>query len=163
MVSGKWCVRRVQNRLRSGQTYHLPPTTYTPRTKQLARCSCHRPAVRSGHDLSCLRRRYVGTALQGVRRRGSDPVPDQLLDGGLRVRSAYLHRGPARLLVHNLKYRGIEACRPHPGRGDGRTDPSFGSTSIPIPRVTGGKLRHGIDPGRGPGGQVGPSDRRPPV
>ena len=76
---------------------------------------------------------------------GLRPVPDQLLDGGLRITSAYLHRGAARLLVHNLKYRGIEGA----GRilAEAMADlipPS--STLIPIPRVVWRELRHGIDP-----------------
>jgi predicted amidophosphoribosyltransferase len=76
---------------------------------------------------------------------GLRPVPDQLLDGGLRVTSAYLHRGPARLLVHNLKYRGIEGA----GRilAEAMADlipPS--ATLVPIPRVVWRELRHGIDP-----------------
>ena len=76
---------------------------------------------------------------------GLRPVPDQLLDGGLRIASAYLHWGAARLLVHNLKYRGIEAA----GRllAEAMADlipPS--ATLIPIPRVVWRELRHGIDP-----------------
>lgn len=76
---------------------------------------------------------------------GLRPVPDQLLDGGLRVTSAYLHGGAARLLVHNLKYRGIEGA----GRilAEAMADlipPS--TTLIPIPRVVWRELRHGIDP-----------------
>lgn len=59
--------------------------------------------------------------------------------------SAYLHRGPARLLVHNLKYRGIEEA----GRilAEAMADlipPS--ATLIPIPRVVWRELRHGINP-----------------
>lgn len=76
---------------------------------------------------------------------GLRPVPDQLLEGGLRITSAYLHRGAARLLVHNLKYRGIEGA----GRilAEAMADlipPS--STLIPISRVVWRELRHGIDP-----------------
>ena len=59
--------------------------------------------------------------------------------------SAYLHRGAARLLVHNLKYRGIEGA----GRilAEAMADlipPS--ATLVPIPRVVWRELRHGIDP-----------------
>jgi predicted amidophosphoribosyltransferase len=76
---------------------------------------------------------------------GLRPVPDQLLDGSLRITSAYLHRGAARLLVHNLKYRGIEGA----GRilAEAMADlipPS--ATLVPIPRIVWRELRHGIDP-----------------
>lgn len=73
------------------------------------------------------------------------PVPDQLLDGSLRVRSAYLHRGPARLLVHNLKYRGIESAGRLLAEAMAELIPSS-ATLIPIPRVVWRELRHGIDP-----------------
>jgi predicted amidophosphoribosyltransferase len=68
-----------------------------------------------------------------------------LLEGGLRITSAYLHRGAARLLVHNLKYRGIEGA----GRilAEAMADlipPS--ATLTPIPRVVWRGIRHGIDP-----------------
>jgi predicted amidophosphoribosyltransferase len=78
-------------------------------------------------------------------RDGLQPVPDQLLEGGLRITSAYLHRGPARLLVHNLKYRGVEgAGRILAEAMAGLIPPS--ATLIPIPRVVWRELRHGIDP-----------------
>jgi predicted amidophosphoribosyltransferase len=73
------------------------------------------------------------------------PVPDQLLAGGLRVRSAFLHRGPARSLVHNLKYRGIEPAGHLLAEAMSELIPP-GSTLIPIPRVVWREVRYGIDP-----------------
>jgi predicted amidophosphoribosyltransferase len=76
---------------------------------------------------------------------GLGPAPDQLLDGGLRITSAYLHRGAARLLVHNLKYRGIEGAGHILAEAMADLIPPS-STLIPIPRVVWRELRHGIDP-----------------
>ena len=73
------------------------------------------------------------------------PAPDQLLAGGLRVTSAYLHRGPARLLVHNLKYRGIEEAGWILAEAMADLIPPS-ATLVPIPRVIWRELRHGIDP-----------------
>ena len=73
------------------------------------------------------------------------PAPDQLLDGQLRVRSAFIHSGPARTLVHNLKYRGIEAAGRVLAEAMAGLVPAF-STLVPIPRVLWRSLRHGIDP-----------------
>jgi len=76
---------------------------------------------------------------------GLRSVPDQLLNGGIRVRSAFLHEGPARLLVHNLKYRGIEPA------GDFLAEAMAGlippaAVVVPVPRVVWRELRYGIDP-----------------
>jgi len=76
---------------------------------------------------------------------GLTPVPDQLLDGGLRVTSAYLHRGAARLLVHNLKYRGIEGAGRVLAEAMADLIPPA-ATLIPVRRVLWRQLRHGIDP-----------------
>ena len=76
---------------------------------------------------------------------GLRPVPDQLLEGGLRVTSAYLHRGSARLLVHNLKYRGIEGAGRILAEAMADLIPPA-ATLVPIPRVVWRELRHGIDP-----------------
>ena len=72
-------------------------------------------------------------------------APDRFLDGGLRIRSAYLHLGPARLLVHNLKYRGIAAAGQVLAQAMADLIPPA-STLIPVPRIAWRKLRHGIDP-----------------
>jgi predicted amidophosphoribosyltransferase len=73
------------------------------------------------------------------------PVPEQFLGGGLRITSAYLHRGPARLLVHNFKYQGIESAGWLLAEAMAELIPSA-SVLVPVPRVVWRKLRHGIDP-----------------
>jgi predicted amidophosphoribosyltransferase len=76
---------------------------------------------------------------------GLRPAPDQLLDGCLVIRSAYLHEGPARHLVHNFKYRGIEPAGSFLAEAMAGLVPAS-STFVPVPRVTWRKLRYGIDP-----------------
>jgi predicted amidophosphoribosyltransferase len=75
------------------------------------------------------------------------PAPDRLLDDNLLVRSAFLHEGPARALVHNLKYRGIgdagrilaEAMAP-------LVPPQ--AVLTPLVRVRWREFSYGIDPAR---------------
>jgi predicted amidophosphoribosyltransferase len=93
--------------------------------------------------LAC-RRATAGRLCAGCRG-GLRPAPDQLLGAGLRITSAYLHTGPARLLVHNLKYRGIEGAGRLLAEAMADLIPPC-STLIPIPRVVWRELRHGIDP-----------------
>lgn len=73
------------------------------------------------------------------------PSPDRLLAGGLRVRSAYLHRGTARALVHNFKYRGIEPAGRVLAAAMTPLIPE-GATLVPLPRPGWRRLRYGIDP-----------------
>lgn len=61
------------------------------------------------------------------------------------MRSAFLHQGPARWLVHNLKYRGIEPAGRLLAEAMAELIPPD-STLIPIPRVVWREVRHGIDP-----------------
>lgn len=127
------------NRLRSGRTYHLPPTT-----KAAARLRVIGPAyVPLMICLACRR----GTPGRLCRECGEGlrPAPDQLLDNGLRITSAYLHRGTARLLVHNLKYRGIEGAGLILAEAMAELIPPS-ATLVPIPRVLWREMRHGIDP-----------------
>jgi predicted amidophosphoribosyltransferase len=93
--------------------------------------------------LAC--RRGASARLCGDCRNGLRPAPDQLLEGGLRITSAYFHRGAARLLVHNLKYRGIEGAGRLLAEAMADLIPRS-ATLIPIPRVVWRELRHGIDP-----------------
>lgn len=74
-------------------------------------------------------------------------APDRLLHDGLRVRSAYRHEGPARALVHALKYRGIA--------GAGRIlaeamEPLLPAdvVLVPLARVRWRQFAYGIDPAR---------------
>lgn len=71
--------------------------------------------------------------------------PEHYLSGVGTVRSAFRHRGAARVLVHHLKYRGVvaagallaEALAPHVPPG---------TVLVPVTRVGWRRLRYGIDP-----------------
>lgn len=74
------------------------------------------------------------------------PAPERILDGGIRLVTAFEHAGVARKLVHGLKYRGLTAFAdlvvevlapkvpPHP--------------IVPVPRTWSRQIRYGIDPAR---------------
>lgn len=89
--------------------------------------------------------RLVGGSLCGTCELSLRPGPELYLGDVGVVRSAFCHRGAARLLVHHLKYRGVvaagdrlaEAMAPHvPG----------GAVLVPVPRVGWRRLRYGVDP-----------------
>jgi predicted amidophosphoribosyltransferase len=72
------------------------------------------------------------------------PAGDRLIAGGVRLLSAFEHSGPARDLVHHLKYRGL-------------TDYLNLVTAVledrlpiaplvPVPRSISRKIRYGVDP-----------------
>lgn len=86
-----------------------------------------------------------GASLCRECRVGLRPGGDRLLSHGLRVRSAFEHRGPARALVHNFKYRGIEPAGRLLAEAMAPLIPE-GSILIPLPRPGWRRLRYGIDP-----------------
>ena len=72
--------------------------------------------------------------------------PERLLSFGI-VRSGFVHDGPARAIVHRLKYDGIEAA----GRflahdGMAHLVPPDARALVPIPRIRWRTMRYGIDP-----------------
>lgn len=69
-----------------------------------------------------------------------------MLPSGLGVFSAFVHEGPARRLVHRLKYEGlIEAAILLAGQMSERLPP--GTTAlVPVPRVRWRRIRFGVDP-----------------
>ncbi|MDP9495615.1 MAG: hypothetical protein M3P87_10290 [Actinomycetota bacterium] len=71
-------------------------------------------------------------------------APDRILSGGVRLVAAFEHSGPARALVHQLKYRGLT------GYADLVAlvlSPSLPTLPIvPIPRVWTRQLQYGLDP-----------------
>ena len=71
--------------------------------------------------------------------------PDRLIGGQLRTRAAFLHTGPARGLVHNLKYRGIEPAGLLLAEAMAPLLPR-GVALVPLPRVDWRLLRYGIAP-----------------
>jgi predicted amidophosphoribosyltransferase len=71
---------------------------------------------------------------------------DRWVEPGVLVRSAYLHDGPARHLVHRLKYDGVVAAARVLA---GSMAPLVGGASalVPVPRTVVRRHRFGIDPG----------------
>jgi len=95
--------------------------------------------------LAC-RRLYPGllcTACQS----GLRPAPDRLLAGDIRVRSAYLHAGPARALVHSFKYGGIGEAGRILAEAMAPLLPA-GAILVPLGRAGWRQLGYGIDPAR---------------
>lgn len=72
-------------------------------------------------------------------------APDRPVPGVGAVRSAYLHAGPARSLVHHVKYRGVVAAARLLAEGMAELIPE-GVVLVPVPRVTWRRLRYGVDP-----------------
>lgn len=61
------------------------------------------------------------------------------------MRSAYIHDGPARALVHNLKYRGIHRAGRVLAEAMVPLVPP-GVALVPLTRVQWRRLSHGVDP-----------------
>jgi len=74
------------------------------------------------------------------------PAPDRLLPGGIRVVAAYEHVGAARMLVHHLKYRGVEAYVE--AVADRLADRLPPLPLVPIPRALSRRIKYGVDPAR---------------
>ena len=71
------------------------------------------------------------------------PAPERWL-GGVLVRSAFIHEGAARALVHRLKYQALPF--PAVGRVLAPLLPPAATALVPIPRVTARRWRYGVDP-----------------
>lgn len=98
--------------------------------------------------LACSRLSSRGVSRSGVCSRCRSelvPGPDRLLTDGPRVRSAFLHRGPARALVHAFKYKGIEEAGDVLAAAMAPLLPDEG-TLVPLPRSGWRLLVYGIDP-----------------
>ena len=73
-----------------------------------------------------------------------NPAPERLIEGGLRVVAAFDHDGPAKVLIHDLKYRGsVGYARLVAEVLRGRVPPL---PLIPVPRVFSRLVRYGVDP-----------------
>ena len=92
--------------------------------------ACHRVTIRSLLCDSC--------------RRGLTRAAPRLLSGGLLVRAGFEHTGPARSLVHDLKYRGVGSYARLVGRLLGPELPAL--PLVPVPRPWTRRLRYGVDP-----------------
>ncbi len=72
------------------------------------------------------------------------PAPDQILSGGIPVIAGFEHSGPARLLAHHLKYRGLVGyARLVAAILAPRVPPC---PLVPVPRSLSRRLRYGTDP-----------------
>ena len=72
------------------------------------------------------------------------PAPDRVLSPGVRLLSGFEHSGPARILIHQLKYRGITA---YADLIAGMVAPRLLPLPlVPIPRAWTRRARYGVDP-----------------
>lgn len=72
------------------------------------------------------------------------PASDRILPGGLRLVAAFHHDGAARVLIHNLKYRGVTAyARMVADLLEPRLPPL---PLVPVPRALSRRLEYGVDP-----------------
>ena len=72
------------------------------------------------------------------------PAPDRIIQGGIRLVAAFEHIGPARTLVHNLKYRGMTTYADLVARILAPEVPELPVAAIP--RVWSRFVRYGVDP-----------------
>lgn len=73
------------------------------------------------------------------------PAPDRYLAGAGVVRSAFVHEGVARILVHHLKYRGVVAAGSLLAQAMAPLVPPD-AVIVPVPRLRWRLLRYGVDP-----------------
>jgi predicted amidophosphoribosyltransferase len=89
-----------------------------------------------GRELLC--RRCRDGLVPGGRRR---------ISGGLLVGSGLIHNGPARILVHRLKYQGIRQAGGVLAEGMAEAMPGMKGTLVPVRRVLLRTWKYGVDPG----------------
>ncbi len=91
---------------------------------------CHRWCASSGVCGEC--------------RRMMRPATERILPGGVRVVAAFEHQGPARSLVHHLKYRGLVGYADLTAAVLAEFIPPL--PLVPVPRAWSRRIRYGIDP-----------------
>lgn len=74
------------------------------------------------------------------------PVAPRLVGNGLVVAAAYRHDGPARVLVHRLKYRAVTGAAAALAPGMVAALPHGAAVLVPVPRARLRAWRHGVDP-----------------
>lgn len=79
-------------------------------------------------------------------RREMRPVPDRVLPNGLLLVAAFEHSGPAKSLVHHLKYRGLAGYADLVAATVAPRLPRL--PVVPVPRALSRRLRYGVDPAR---------------
>jgi predicted amidophosphoribosyltransferase len=72
------------------------------------------------------------------------PASERVLAGGVRLIAGFEHTGPARVLVHQLKYRGITGYADLIASILGPRLPRL--SLVPIPRAWSRRARFGVDP-----------------
>ncbi len=72
------------------------------------------------------------------------PAPDRLLPGGIRLVAAFEHEGPARVLIHHLKYRGLTPYADLVAKVLADRLPPL--PIVPVPRALSRRIRYGVDP-----------------
>lgn len=75
-------------------------------------------------------------------------APHAVLGTGLVVRAAFVHAGPAKHLVHGLKYHGVRAIATLLASGMVGNLPEGCRALVPVPRSLPRRVRYGIDPAR---------------
>jgi len=75
------------------------------------------------------------------------PAGERLIDGRLVVRAALVHTGPARRLVHRLKYQGLAAAARVLAATMAPLLVPPPPALVPVPRVVVRRLAYGVDPG----------------
>ncbi len=74
------------------------------------------------------------------------PAPEVSVGSGLIGVAGFVHEGPARRLVHALKYRAVLAAAEPLADAMAARIPASASALIPVPRATLRAFRHGVDP-----------------
>lgn len=72
------------------------------------------------------------------------PAPERILSGGVRLVAAFEHSGPAKTLMHHLKYRGIPGYPSIVAAILAERLPS--APVVPVPRALSRRIRYGVDP-----------------
>jgi predicted amidophosphoribosyltransferase len=73
-------------------------------------------------------------------------VAPEAVAGRLLVVAAFTHDGPARRLVHALKYRGVTAAALPFATALADRVPDSVTALVPVPRAIGRSIRYGVDP-----------------
>lgn len=81
-------------------------------------------------------------------RRLLKPAPPRVVEGSILVRSAFVHEGPARDIVHLLKYQGIRPAADVLVAVMAGLVPEDATALVPIPRVLARRVKFGVDPAR---------------
>ena len=97
--------------------------------------------------MTCLAcRRWGSGVLCGGCLAALQPAPDRYLPGGLVVKAAFCHAGPARALVHRLKYEGIRQAAEVLANALVERWGLPPGPLVPIPRAAIRVWRFGVDP-----------------